>query len=228
MSFLSTVADTLTATVDIGGTSIPFMWTIVASVSLVACMGGCMYRRRRRNRQKRTLQFGPNMEIGAHESPLTGQAMPRDNERNSAPPKGRRSMTHTISRTMARALHIPVSDWTEHRSENGTPYWVNRLTGTSTWNKPAELSPWCKSVDEHGRTYYYNKETGEARWTNPHHDEVGANEGLPLGWQKIEDSNGRSYYYEATTGVSQWEKPTSKPSEALTEVPEGPTGGAAV
>lgn len=148
------------------------------------------------------------MEMGTHQSPLTGAHIGRGAEER-APPKGRRSVTHTIGRKMARALHIPVNDWTEHKTEDGTPYWVNRVTGSSTWNKPAELSPWAKSQDDQGRTYYFNRDTGEARWTNPHHDEVGHNEGLPTGWQKIEDSNGRSYYYEAKTGVSQWEKPTA-------------------
>ena len=67
-----------------------------------------------------------------------------------------------------------MSNWSEHRSVDGRPYYYNKTTKLSTWQKPdalrtpEELSlPWREYVTDGGRKYYFNVNTREKVWEMP-------------------------------------------------------------
>eukprot|EP00949_MAST-11_sp_MAST-11-sp1_P002038 g2038.t1 len=63
--------------------------------------------------------------------------------------------------------------WDEYVDpDTGSPYWVERSTGESTWDRPQELGAqlpegWATAFDTDGNIYYQNVETGEAQWAYP-------------------------------------------------------------
>ncbi|KAJ3018809.1 UNVERIFIED_CONTAM: hypothetical protein HDU68_010972 [Siphonaria sp. JEL0065] len=69
------------------------------------------------------------------------------------------------------------SDWITHTQPDGKPYYYNKVTQQSTWDKPDELktpleralsaSPWKEHKTEDGRKYYSNVATRETVWKAP-------------------------------------------------------------
>eukprot|EP01062_Namystynia_karyoxenos_P065874 TRINITY_DN59923_c0_g1_i1.p1 TRINITY_DN59923_c0_g1~~TRINITY_DN59923_c0_g1_i1.p1 ORF type:complete len:326 (+),score=91.13 TRINITY_DN59923_c0_g1_i1:80-979(+) len=87
-----------------------------------------------------------------------------------------------------QAAVVPAQEgiWEEHVSDAGEPYWYNKLTGLSTWERPPGLRPaqpvrpplppgpppqrqptWEEYTDDYGRPYWYNPATGESVWEPP-------------------------------------------------------------
>jgi len=76
----------------------------------------------------------------------------------------------------SKASAESASDWEEYADATGQPYWYNRVTLVSTWDKPDELksefekeetSDWKEYTDEEGRKYYHDTRTSETTWVMP-------------------------------------------------------------
>jgi len=76
--------------------------------------------------------------------------------------------------------NVPPSkkeDWSEHTTSDGRKYFFNKITRTTTWDKPdvlkttAELSmgscPWKEYASDSGKKYYYNSDTQKSVWEAP-------------------------------------------------------------
>ena len=64
--------------------------------------------------------------------------------------------------------------WMEFVDPNGKPYYYNKTTKVSQWNKPEALNPipsndidWKEYVHSNGKFYYYNSVTNQTSWTKP-------------------------------------------------------------
>jgi hypothetical protein len=123
-------------------------------------------------------------------------------------------------------------DWTECYDESsGLNYYLNSVTGESTWTRPviesaaASSTPvWVESWDEtSGRYYYYNTITYATVWDRPaDFDGISSSstaavtetvsaattEDDAANWVVgVDQSSGREYYYNNITQATQWDKP---------------------
>ncbi|ONK55246.1 uncharacterized protein A4U43_UnF6000 [Asparagus officinalis] len=82
-----------------------------------------------------------------------------------------------------------VDAWTAHKTESGTIYYYNSITGESTYNKPSSFKGELEKV---------------------------ANQSTPVTWEKIAGTNwtlvttndGKKYYYDTMNKVSSWQIPS--------------------
>lgn len=66
------------------------------------------------------------------------------------------------------------TEWTEHKAPDGRPYYYNKISKQSSWEKPEELMtpaekiiaacPWKEYRSDSGKVYYHNINTKESRW----------------------------------------------------------------
>ena len=71
--------------------------------------------------------------------------------------------------------------WTPQKSTTtGDTYYVNSLTGETTWSRPTQTA--AEALDEF-------LDSG------------------PAVWQSVSSSTGKSYYFNTRTGATQWEQP---------------------
>ncbi|TPP39625.1 E3 ubiquitin-protein ligase [Fasciola gigantica] len=58
--------------------------------------------------------------------------------------------------------------WERRFTENGRPYYLDHLTKTTTWVRPAPLpSGWERRLDPHNRVYYVDHNTRTTTWQHP-------------------------------------------------------------
>ena len=73
--------------------------------------------------------------------------------------------------------------WTQSVDANGTPYYINTVTATTQWERPAST-------------------VSSAILPPP------AASSLPTGWTQSVDANGTPYYINTVTATTQWERPS--------------------
>ena len=69
------------------------------------------------------------------------------------------------------------SPWTEHKAPDGRRYWFNKITKSSTWEKPLDLKTpaerilsacaWREFKTDTGKIYYFNSRTKQSVWSKP-------------------------------------------------------------
>ena len=92
----------------------------------------------------------------------------------------RPNRTHTIEADDPAFQQADELGWNKYTSQDGRPYWVNKVTKKSQWEdphvnpmrRPARRSViaagWKEHVDPKSkRKYYVNASTGETSWTKP-------------------------------------------------------------
>jgi hypothetical protein len=97
----------------------------------------------------------------------------------------------------------PPSRWAVYETEDGIPYFYDKLTDTTTWEKPA-----CLAAREVGGGAEKPTGGGAAR------EEVAAEvdpDGLEgrNGWTSYTDEEGYVYYHNGKSGATQWDKPVN-------------------
>ena len=58
--------------------------------------------------------------------------------------------------------------WREYRTEDGTPYYHNEVSGEVSWHAPLDM--WREYQTDDGIPYYYNAALGESGGRDQHHD----------------------------------------------------------
>ncbi|EER18420.1 hypothetical protein Pmar_PMAR005331 [Perkinsus marinus ATCC 50983] len=108
----------------------------------------------------------------------------------------------TVERTEETGGLGVAEGWEELRTEDGTPYYHNKATGHTQWEKPTGSSlpgGWQEFRADDGSSYYYNEATGVTQWERP-----GT---LPEGWQEFRTADGTPYYYHEASSKTVWERP---------------------
>jgi hypothetical protein len=88
----------------------------------------------------------------------------------------------------------PFVEAAGHASATGQRYWVDPVTGDSTWEQPAEYA-WSEAASpEHpGRSYFFNSVTSESTWERP----------AALSWRAAE----KGWWSNNVTGESRTTEP---------------------
>ena len=119
--------------------------------------------------------------------------------------------------------------WEEVQTSDGTPYFLDHETKTSTWAKPdgnlsSEAHPsrpgtsgkealppgWeVKVVAQSNRTYYVDHNTRTTTWVRPVPDNEETFRPLPMGWERrtTEDSRARLYFVNHNNKTTSWYHP---------------------
>ncbi|KAK4761244.1 hypothetical protein SAY87_006137 [Trapa incisa] len=85
--------------------------------------------------------------------------------------------------------HAQLDAWTAHKTESGTVYYYNALTGESTYERPAS----------------FNKEPNDvALQPTP----ISREKVVGTDWEIVTMNDGRKYYYNHKTKLSSWQIPT--------------------
>jgi hypothetical protein len=59
-------------------------------------------------------------------------------------------------------------EWDVFHDDSGTPFFTNRVTGESVWDKPEQFREWEELLHaESGLPYYFNRITNETVWERP-------------------------------------------------------------
>ena len=98
----------------------------------------------------------------------------------------------------------PPSRWEVYETDDGIPYFYDKLTDSTTWDKPS-----CLAAREGSSTSKSAKEDSPS----PSASDAGAE---PMdgkkgggGWTSYVDDEGYVYYHNERTGVTQWDKPAA-------------------
>jgi E3 ubiquitin-protein ligase NEDD4 len=108
--------------------------------------------------------------------------------------------------------------WEELVSSNGTTYYANHATRSTTWRRPgaeeggdganmqASLpAGWQAMVDSEGRTYYANHQSRITTFDRPD----GPTGELPAGWEVLRTPQGIAYFADHNTHTATWDDPRS-------------------
>eukprot|EP00041_Stephanoeca_diplocostata_P024583 m.627413 g.627413 ORF g.627413 m.627413 type:complete len:697 (-) comp22557_c0_seq1:230-2320(-) len=117
-----------------------------------------------------------------------------------------------------------MQQWTEHKSPDGRPYWYNKVTKQSVWEKPASLKthaeilkstcPWKEYTNaDTGRKYYFNSQTKKSVWVKP---------------KELEEIDALVSGKRAEPVPNKQAAPTSTPSVQISEPSSQPVPAAAI
>jgi E3 ubiquitin-protein ligase NEDD4 len=109
--------------------------------------------------------------------------------------------------------------WEELVSSDGTTYYANHATRSTTWTRPgaeeegvdganikASLpAGWQAMADSEGRTYYANHESRTTTFDRPE----GPTGELPAGWEMLRTPQGVAYFADHNTHTATWHDPRS-------------------
>jgi E3 ubiquitin-protein ligase NEDD4 len=121
-------------------------------------------------------------------------------------------------RDSANPLTLLSPNWEELVSSDGTTYYANHATRSTTWTRPgaeeggdganieASLpAGWQSMVDSEGRTYYANHESRTTTFDRPE----GPTGELPAGWEVLRTPQGVAYFADHNTHTATWHDPRS-------------------
>ena len=61
-----------------------------------------------------------------------------------------------------------TEEWDVFHDDSGTPFFTNRVTGESVWDKPETFREWEELLDaDSGVPYYFNRVSNETVWERP-------------------------------------------------------------
>ncbi|EER16177.1 hypothetical protein Pmar_PMAR003640 [Perkinsus marinus ATCC 50983] len=139
----------------------------------------------------------------------TDEAMHTSGTIESAPKKPsviERRPIATVEKTEATVKVEESAGWEKLRADDGTPYYHNKATGHTQWEKPggSGLSEgWQELKTDSGDSYYYNEATGVTQWERPGVVETP----LPEGWEEFRTPEGTPYYHNEAKSETVWERP---------------------
>jgi len=88
-------------------------------------------------------------------------------------------------------------EWEAHQDDEGTPFYYNTVTRTTSWTRPAA----AKGT----RTDQVAVHVGESSAPNAP---------LPQEWEELQDDNGDTYFYNTRLRKASWTRPPTPPASA--------------
>jgi len=123
----------------------------------------------------------------------------------------------------SKAGHDPLPrGWEAAEDPKGRTYYIDHLTKTTTWDRPAydgsqplaEDAPlpggWERTFDVNGRKYYIDHNTRTTTWLHPSLTSATTQDTSPLppGWEmRFADGNSATYFVDHNTRTTTWLDP---------------------